>query len=135
MFAGPIALLKHKIDTALKSTACAIVAGLAALVALAFFCAAAFLWIARDQGAIVASLALGGAFLLVAVLALIVMLLLGRRKPPVSKPAAWMADPETLVAALDLSRSLRGRRGASFALVSAFLMGIVLSQSTPKRED
>ena len=134
MFAGPIALLKHKIDTALKSTACAIVAGLAVLVALAFFCAAAFLWIARDQGAIVASLALGGAFLLVAVLALIVMLLLGRRKPPV-KPAAWMADPETLVAALDLSRSLRGRRGASFALVSAFLMGIVLSQSTPKRED
>ena len=47
MFEGPIASLKHKIDLALKSTVGGIVALVTALVAIGFFCTAAFMWLER----------------------------------------------------------------------------------------
>ena len=59
MFDAAIANLKHKIDLALKSTIGGIVAAASALIAMAFFCAAAFLWLEGRYGAIVASLVLG----------------------------------------------------------------------------
>jgi hypothetical protein len=137
VFEGPVANLKHKIDLALKSTVGGIVAFAAAVVALGFFCAALFLWIAGTYGAIVASLVLGGAFLAVALIALLVVLILQRRKPPPPPPrsAAWWADPVLLTTALDIGRVLGSKRLTSAVVVGALLFGLLLNRSPPKRED
>jgi len=133
---APIASLKHKIDLALKSTIGGIVACAAATVAMAFFCAAAFLWLDGRYGAIVASLVLGGAFTVLALIAVIVVLIVRRRSPPPAPPrqGAWWADPALLATVLDVSRTLGRRRVATAALVSAFVLGMML-RPPRKRED
>ncbi len=69
VFDGLIADIEHKIDRALKTTAFGVAAIAAALVAGGFFCAASFLWIQQGYGAIIACLALGSAFVVLAVIA------------------------------------------------------------------
>ena len=134
MFDGPIASLRHKIDRALKSTIGGIAAIAAALVASGFFCAAGFLWLAQSYGAIVASLILGGVFLLLSLIALLVVLLLRRKPPPPPPKSAWWADPAMLAAALDISRVLGRRRVATAVVVGAFIVGILLNRSPHKPE-
>jgi ethanolamine transporter EutH len=136
VFDGQIAHIKYKIDLALKTTACGVVALAALLVAAGFFCAATFAWIQQGYGTVTACLALGGIFVLLGLVALIVALLLRRGKeppPPVSKKA-WWNDPVMLAAALDVSRTLGVRKTASIALVGAFVVGLLLSRSGRKPE-
>lgn len=131
MFEGPVANLKHKLDLAFKTTLGATVAFATALVALGFFCAAAFLSIDRSYGAIVASLVLGGAFLAVSIISLLVILILRSRRPPPPRPAppgAWWSDPALLATALDLSRALGRRRLTAIVLIGAFVAGIALNR-------
>ena len=136
MLDGLISQIKLKIDTFLKSAICALIAGAMGLIALVFFCAAAFVWLAREQGTITACLIFGGAFVLIALVAVVVMIVLRRRhEQEARRLAARAARTAALATALDLSRVLGRRRSASLALVSAFLVGLLLSQSTPKRED
>jgi hypothetical protein len=134
VFDGPIANLKHKIDLALKSTVGGIAAMAAALVALGFFCAAGFIWLAQNYGAITASLVLGGVFLLLSLIALLVVILVRRKPPPPPPKAAWWADPALLAAALDIGRVLGRRRVASAVVVGAFIIGILLNRSPRKPE-
>jgi ethanolamine transporter EutH len=136
VFDSQIAHIKHKIELALKTTMCGVVALAAVLVAGGFFCAATFVWLQQSYGTIVACVALGGVFVLLALIALITALMLRRREPPPAKPApkAWWNDPVTLAAALDVSRALGVRRTASIALVGAFLVGLLLSRSPRKPE-
>jgi hypothetical protein len=135
VFDGPIASLKHKIDLALKSTVGGIAAMAAALVASGFFCAAGFLWLAQNYGAITASLVLGGIFLVLSLIALLVVLLLRRKPPPPAAKAAWWADPALLAAALNIGRVLGHRRVASAVVVGAFIVGILLTRSPRKPEN
>jgi hypothetical protein len=135
VFDAQIAHIKHKIDLALKTTVCGVVAFASVLVAAAFFCAAAFAWVQQSYGTIAACLALGGVFVLLALVALIIALMLRRRKeppPPISAQKAWWNDPVTLAAALDINRVLGGRKTASIALVGAFVVGLLLSRSARK---
>jgi hypothetical protein len=134
VFDGPIANLKHKIDRALKSTIGGIAAMAAALVASGFFCAAAFLWLAQNYGAITASLVLGGIFLILSLIALLVVILLHRQQPPPAAKAAWWADPALLAVALDIGRVLGRRRVASAVVVGAFIIGMLLNRSPRKPE-
>jgi hypothetical protein len=137
VFDTPIADLKRKLDIAVKSTIGIVVAFAAALVALGFFCAAAFLWLAGRYGSVLAALVMGGAFTFLAFVALIVALLIRHRKPPPPEPprrAAWWADPALLSAALDVSRALGRRRVATAALMGAVVFGLMLRPSR-KRED
>ena len=129
-----IAHLKYKIDLTLKMTVCGAVALGAVLVALGFFCAAAFMRIAQDYGAIVAALALGAAFVVVALVAVLVAVVLQRRKPPPAPPAAWWNDPALLATALDVTRMLGSRRMTSTVLVGAFLVGFLLKRPPRPRE-
>jgi hypothetical protein len=133
VFDGLFADIKHKIDFALKTTAFGVAAITAALVAGAFFCAASFVWIQQAHGAIIACLALGGAFVALAVIALIVLILYRRRAPPPRARAAWWNDPAMLATALEISRAFGGRRMTSMALVSALVVGLLLSRSADKR--
>ena len=138
MFDAAIANLKHRIDLALKSTIGGIVAAAAALIAMAFFCAAAFLWLDERYGAITASLALGGAFTFLALIVVIVVLIVRRRSPPPPPPprkSAWWADPALLATVLDVTRGLGRRRVATAALVGAFVLGILLNRAPRKGED
>ncbi len=131
MLEGPIASVKHKLDIALKTTIGAVAALAAAIVALGFFCAAAFLWIEDAYGPLVASLILGGGFLVIALIALLVIVLLQRRKPPPAPPRALtvLSDPVLLSAALDVGRALGGnRRAATAAVAGAFVLGILLNR-------
>jgi hypothetical protein len=137
VFEASIASIKHKLDLAVKSTIGGVVAGAAALVALGFFCAAAFLWLEARYGAITAALVLGGAFTVIALIAVIVILVLNHRNPPPPPPPsrkAWWADPALLATALDMSRGLGRRRVATAAVVSAFVFGMML-RLPRKRED
>ena len=137
MFDASIANLKHRIDLALKSTIGGVVAVAAALIAMAFFCAAAFLWLDERYGAITASLAFGGAFTFFALIAVIVVMIMRRRSPPPPPPrkAAWWADPVLLSTVLDVTRGLGRRRVATAALVGAFVLGILLNRAPRKGED
>ncbi len=136
MFDAPIANLKHKLDLAVKSTIVGVVACACVLIALAFFCAALFLWLAERYGAIAAALVLGGVFTILALVAVIVILILRRRTPPPPPPrkAAWWADPVLLATALDITRTLGRKRLATAVLVGAFAVGMLL-QVSRKRED
>ena len=86
MFEGPIASLKHKIDIALKSTAGGVVALITALVAIGFFCAAAFMWLEQKLDPIAAALIIGGFFLLLSLIAALIVILVQRKPPPPPPP-------------------------------------------------
>jgi hypothetical protein len=135
VFDAPIASLKHKIDLALKTTMGGAVAAIAGLIAFAFFCAAGFMWLADQYGAIAAALIVGGIFLFVALVAVLVVVLL-RRKPPPPMPRqkAWWADPALLATALDVGRTLGPRRVASAVLIGAFLIGMMINRPPRKTE-
>lgn len=129
MLEAPIASVKHKLNLALKTTIGAVVAVAAVIVALGFFCAAAFMAIEQTLGPIPAALILGGGFLLVALITLLVIWVMRRRKPPPPPPVAVLSDPVLLSAALDVGRALGGRRRiATAAIAGAFVLGIMLNR-------
>ena len=136
MFDAPIASLKHKLDVAVKSTVGLVVALAAALVAVGFFCAAAFIWLAGRYGDLTAALVLGGVFTFVALIAVIVVLIVRHsRPPPPPRKAAWWADPALLAKALDVTRVLGRKRVAMAVLVSAFVFGVMLGPSRNREDD
>jgi len=135
VFDGPIASLKHKIDLALKSTIGGIVALVAAVVAIGFFCAAAFMWLAQRLDPIAAALIIGACFLLVALVAVLVVVLVQRKPPPPPpRQKAWWNDPALLATALDIGRTLGPRRAATAVLIGAFLIGMMINRP-PRRPE
>ncbi len=141
MFEPQIAGIRHKIDVALKTTVGALIALAAVVIALAFFCAALFLWIQARYGAIEAALVLGGVFVVLALIAFIAIVVVQRRKPPPPPPAAaarpplW-TDPAMLMAALDVSRALGRRRGVAVGvLIAAFVIGAMLPRASRRNQD
>jgi hypothetical protein len=127
---GPIASVRHKLDIALKSTAGGVVAMVAAVVALGFFCAAAFMWLEQRLDPISASLILGGIFLALALAAVVAIVLVQRKPPPPPPPrhkSIW-ADPALLATALDVGRTLGPRRAATAVLIGAFLIGMMINR-------
>jgi len=137
VFEGPVASVKHKIDIALKSAVGGIIALVAALVAIGFFCAAAFMWLEQRLDPIAAALIVGGFFLLLALVAVLVVIMVQRKPPPPPPPRqkAWWSDPALLATALDIGRTLGPRRAATAVLVGAFLIGMMINRPPHKPED
>lgn len=136
MFEGPIASIKHKIDIALKSAAGGIVALVTALVAIGFFCAAAFMWLERKLDPIAAALIIGGFFLLLSLIAVLIVVLVQRKAPPPPPPrqkSLW-SDPALLATALDIGRTLGPKRAATAVLIGAFLIGMMINRPPHKPE-
>jgi hypothetical protein len=136
VFEGPIASVKHKIDLALKSTVGGIVALVTAVVAIGFFCAAAFMWLERKLDPIAAALIIGGFFLLLSLIAVLVVVLLQRKPPPPPPPrhkSLW-SDPALLATALDIGRTLGPKRAATAVLIGAFLIGMMINRPPRKPE-
>ena len=129
MFEGPIASLKHKIDIALKSTVGGVVALVTALVAIGFFCAAAFMWLERKLDPIAAALIIGGFFLLLSLIAVLIVILVQRKPPPPPpRQKSFWADPALLATALDIGRTLGPRSAATAVLIGAFLIGMMINR-------
>ena len=137
MFDAPIASLKHKIDIAVKSTAGGVVALATAVVAIGFFCAAAFMWLEQKLDPIAAALIIGGFFLLLSLIAVLIVILLQRKQPPPPPPrqkSLWN-DPALLATALDIGRTLGPRRTATAVLIGAFLIGMMINRPPRKPEE
>ncbi len=137
MFEGPIASLKHRIDLALKSTVGGIVALAAAVVAIGFFCAAAFMWLEQRLDPIAAALVIAGVFVLVALVAVLAIVLVQRKPPPPPPPRhrAWWSDPALLATALDVGRTLGPRRAATAVLIGAFVIGMMINRPPHRPEE
>jgi hypothetical protein len=136
VFEGPIASLKHKIDIALKSTVGGVVALVTALVAIGFFCAAAFMWLERKLDPIAAALIIGGFFLLLSLIAVLIVILVQRQPPPPPPPRqkSFWTDPALLATALDIGRTLGPKRAATAVLIGAFLIGMMINRPPRKPE-
>jgi hypothetical protein len=125
-----------RVERVFKSMIFAAAAGAAGIAALFFFSLAAFLLLQLWYGTLWASVIMGIAYAVIALAALIVVLVLGRKKPapqaPPPKPL-WQ-DPVVLTSALQLARSMRPRTLITLAAVG-FVAGLMLTGSKNKSTD
>jgi hypothetical protein len=107
-----------------------LIALVALALALGFFCAAAFVWLASRYDAVTAGLMLGGGFLLVAILAAVAGWVArlrnierARRELAARSHAGWL-DPKFLAVGMEIGRSLGWRRLATLAAVGVLAAGL-----------
>jgi hypothetical protein len=109
-------------------------AGAAAVAALFFFSLGLFLWLQQIYGTIEASLALGGGYAAIALIAVVGVLVLRRSRPAQPRPTAtatqqqqqWWADPMMLTTGIQVLRIIGRRRMLPLALAAVaagFLFG------------
>jgi hypothetical protein len=131
--------ITSRFDRTLKSMIYAAAGAAAAVVALFFFSLAAFLLLRDGYGTMRAALVMGAVYAVLALIALVVVLLLGRTKapPPAAAPRSpplWQ-DPMVITSALQVARSLGPRTIITLAAVAAFVAGILLTGSKSKPPD
>lgn len=110
---------------------CLVVATVAASVAFAFVCVAAYVWLALQLGGVYAGLVMAAIFLVIAIIGLIVSLLARRRareraileRAARAHAPSWLLDPKILATAVQVGRSLGWQRVIPLALV-----GIMVAQ-------
>jgi hypothetical protein len=101
------------------------------VLALGFFCAAAFVWLASRYDGVSAGLILGGGFLVLAILAAFAGWLTRRHNiaqarlelAPRSQSSGWL-DPRLLTVGLEIGRTLGWRRLATLAAVAVLAAGL-----------
>jgi hypothetical protein len=129
--------LASRFDRTLKSMVYAAAAAAAGVAALFFFSLAAFLLLQQNYGTMRASLVMGVAYAVLALIATAVVLALGRKPtpaPPAPPPRApaWWQDPIVITSALQVARSLGPRSLITLAAVGAFVAGILLTSPKDK---
>jgi hypothetical protein len=127
--------LGARLDRTFKQLICQAIAAAAAVIALFFFSLAAYSFIDQKYNAIVASLVLAAAYLVVALAALVWLRLLRRRAAsPDAAPAGaaqLLQDPAVVSTGLELLRVLGSRKVAPVALLLAGVL-IAVSRLNPK---
>lgn len=98
--------------------------------AIGFLCAAAFMWLADRYGGVAAGLILGGAFLLLAIIALFAGWITrlrnmerARRELAAHSHAGWL-DPKFLAIGVEIGRTLGWRRIMMLAAVGFLAAGL-----------
>jgi 4-amino-4-deoxy-L-arabinose transferase-like glycosyltransferase len=126
--------LRDRIDRTLKQLTCATIAVAAAVVALFFFSLAAFVFMSERYSTIVAALVLGGAYLVLALAALIWLGIARRRerREAANQAAAvgaagLLQDPIVVSTGLEVLRALGSRKAAP--LVAVLLAGGLIAAS------
>jgi hypothetical protein len=128
--------LRGKLDRTFKQLICLAMVAVAGAIAVFFFSLAAFTSISESHNAVVASLVLGGAYLVLAAVTLIWMLIwlrLARRKQEEANQAAALGaaqlwqDPIVVSTGLQVLRALGSRRASP--LVAALLTGVIIAAS------
>jgi O-antigen/teichoic acid export membrane protein len=107
-----------------------VIAAVAATAAFIFLCIAAFLWLADRYDPIIAGVLLGFFFVLVALLALLVGLLVRRRNMERARlelaarsQASWL-DPKLMGVGFQVGQAIGWRRLASLAAVALLAAGL-----------
>ena len=135
---NPFHELGAKVGRTVRAMILACAAGAAGIAALFFFSLGAFLWLRELYGTVNASLALGGAYTFVAIVAVVAILVVRRRHPapePPQKPMPqWWADPMMLTAGVEVLKLVGRRRTLPLAL-AAVLAGFALSSVLTSRSD
>ena len=115
-------ILRGTLDRTFKHLICEAIMAAAAAIALFFFTLAAYVFISERYGAFVAALVLGGAYLLVALAALIWLRLIRQKEAKqdsVTSAAQLLQDPMVLSTGLEVLRMLGSRKGAPVAVLLA----------------
>jgi hypothetical protein len=126
--------LRGRLDRTFKQLIFEAMAGIAAVIALFFFTLAAYDFVGEKYGAIVASLVLGGAYVMLALAALIWLLIwlrLSRQKEESNHDAAGAArllqDPFVVSTGLEILRAIGFRRASTLGAV--LLAGVLIATS------
>jgi len=140
MFENLIAPWRAKYRLAISGAACYAIAGVAGAIGFAFLLAALFSWLSHRFGSIVASLIIGGAFIIIAIIPIVIYSAKQKREERrVAEAAAkaratqWIS-PATVSLGLQAARILGKNRGIAAAGVGALLVGWLISQMLPAEE-
>ena len=128
--------LRGRLDRTFKHLLCETIAIASAVIALFFFSLAAYALISERYNAIVASLVLGAAYLIVTLAALLWLRLLRRREANRDAAAAvgaaqLLQDPMIVSTGLEVLRLLGSRKAAPLAVLLAGVL-IAASRFDPK---
>jgi len=128
--------LRGRLDRTFKHLLCETIAIAAAVIALFFFSLAAYALIGERYNAIVASLVLGAAYLIVTLAALLWLRLLRRREANRDAAAAvgaaqLLQDPMIVSTGLEVLKLLGSRKAAPLAVLFAGVL-IAMSRFNPK---
>ena len=140
MFESLLAPWRAKFRLAISGTICYAVAGVAGAIALAFGLAALYSWLAQLFSPIIACLIIAGAFLIIAI---IPILIYGAKQRQEEKRVAeavakarstqWIS-PATLSLGLQAARIVGRNRGLAAAGVGALVAGWLISQMMPAED-
>src|SRR3954454_10959530 len=137
MFESMLAPWRAKFRLAISGTVCYAIAGVAGAIAFAFLLAALFSWLSQQFGSIIASLIIGGAFIVIAIIPIVIY---GAKQRAEEKRVAEAAakaratqwiSPATLSLGLQAARIVGRNRGLAAAVVGALLVGWLISQMMP----
>jgi hypothetical protein len=109
---------------------CYMIAATAMIAALLFAGAAGFVWLEDRYGGVVAGLILGGAFLLIAIIALVASAILRRRDSELARlelaaeRTAKLIDPRWVTLAMEVGKTLGWRRIVSLAAAGVLAAGL-----------
>jgi hypothetical protein len=128
--------LRTSVASTLRAAVWGIAAAICAVVGILFLLIAAFLWLAARYDALTACLVMGGAFVVIAVVAGVAFALIRRRADLQAKQRRARAalDPALLAGALQLAR-LVGSRQSMLLLVVAVASGFLLSAMRTAAEE
>ena len=128
--------LRGRLDRTFKHLLCETIAIASAVIALFFFSLAAYALISERYNAIIASLVLGAAYLIVTLAALLWLRLLRRREANRDAAAAvgaaqLLQDPMIVSTGLEVLKLLGSRKAAPLAVLLAGVL-IAMSRFNPK---
>ena len=121
--------MKERIDAAVRAIVYGSIAAAAGMTAFLFLAIAAFFWTQQHYDTIIACGAVGGLFLLVALIALFALAISRRRAAKAKRESAanavptWLADPAILIAATQVVRSIGIGRLLSIVVAGATALG------------
>ena len=129
--------MKERIDAAIKTAIYGSIAAAAGVAAFLFLAIALFFWAQQRYDTIVAAGAVGGLFLIVMLVALVSLAVSRRRaakaQPVESGPPAWLTEPATIVAALQVVRTIGLGRLIPVALLGIVAAGFFGGSASNKR--
>ena len=137
MFESMLAPWRAKFRLAISGTVCYAIAGIAGAIAFAFLLAALFSWLSQQVGSIIASLTIGGAFIVIAIIPIVIYSAKQKAEEKrVAEAAAkaratqWIS-PATVSLGLQAARMVGKNRGIAAAGAGALLAGWLISQMLP----
>src|ERR1043165_10296 len=137
MFESMLAPWRAKVRLAITGTVCYAIAGVAGAIAFAFLLAALFSWLSREFGSIIASLIIGGAFIVIAIIPIVIYAAKQKKEEKrVAEAAAkaratqWIS-PATVSLGLQAARLVGNNKSIAAAGIGALLAGWLISQMLP----